>query len=604
MDNKWNHLKAAEGSVFIGLIVTMIIIAGIGAAMLPLSTTSMRSQITGNQAQEGYYLAESGMRYIASEFKHAGDGLTACAAEDARDNVLKTHHDQTFTVTDDGAYFDLEIVPYYFKVHEDEVVSPNLKAAVFGGVPDEIPTDASGHLQIIVKDDACTLLSARHDYHYAGVSVSGDDVVFNGLTLDGATPSGNATPTQNDRIFPSCKCAGDGAGGEQVVTKDGNLTFQADTGADIFPSGNCRFKINGTGPTYKYQELDLANNMFKGITLSDDPEAAFALTISDTNYVVAQRFIQLTSRGSAGASSATATTEVAFELAVESSEGGDEGVPYGIFGNTYVEVKNDGQVKSYNSTTHPNPSSSTGEGHICSNVLVDLKNNAYVDGDVVIGKDASGNQGTYTASGSPGPTVTGAAPVNIDRVDPDPLGAVGGPLAADFAAFSVFNDNNTADPPITGNEISLSSGRRGTRNMTLYGKEGGANYYVTDITVNNACVLTVDATDGPVAIYLAGPLDAKNGSQINVTGNPPDFTIYCNYSSGQTEIDLKNSSAFKGAVYAPYGDIVVHNSSDAYGMFWGKTVEVKNSGTLWFDTALKENIVFAGSGGGSQSLVQ
>ncbi|MCD6306567.1 MAG: hypothetical protein J7M32_09820 [Deltaproteobacteria bacterium] len=602
MDRESNHLKAAEGSVFVGLIVTMIIIAGIGAAMLPLSTTSMRSQITGNQAQEGYYLAESGMRYIASEFKHAGDGLTACAAEDARDNVLKVNHDQSFIVSDNGAYFDLEIIPYYYRVHEDEIFSPNLKAAIFGGIPDEIPTEAPGYLQIIVKDDACTLLSARHDYHYTSVSVSGDDVIFNGLTLDGATPSGSATPTRNDRIFPSCKCAGDGEGGEQVVTKGGNLTFQAHTGAGIFPLSNCRFKINGTGQTYRYQELDLANNMFKGITNSDDPEAAFALTLSDTDYVVGQKFIKLISRGSAGASSATASTEVAFELAVESSEEAGEGIPCGIFGNTYVEIKNFGKVKSYNSTTDPNPSSSTGEGHICSNKHVNLKNKAYVDGDVMIGKDPSGAQGAYTHSGCP--TVTGTAPLNIDRVDPDPLGAVGGSLAAAFAEYSVSNDNDLAVPPISGNEISLSSGRRGTRNMTLYGKEGGANYYVTDITVNNACVLTVDATDGPVAIYLAGPLDAKNGSQINVTGNPPDFTIYCNYSSGQTEIDLKNSSAFKGAVYAPYGDIVVHNSSDAYGMFWGKTVEVKNSGTLWFDTALKENIVFAGSGGGSQSLVQ
>ena len=602
MDRESNHLKAAEGSVFVGLIVTMIIIAGIGAAMLPLSTTSMRSQITGNQAQEGYYLAESGMRYIASEFKHAGDGLTACAAEDARDNVLKVNHDQSFTVSDNGAYFDLEIIPYYYRVHEDEIFSPNLKAAVFGGIPDEIPTEAPGYLQIIVKDDACTLLSARHDYHYTSVSVSGDDVIFNGLTLDGATPSGSATPTRNDRIFPSCKCAGDGEGGEQVVTKGGNLTFQAHTGAGIFPLSNCRFKINGTGQTYRYQELDLANNMFKGITNSDDPEAAFALTLSDTDYVVGQKFIKLISRGSAGASSATASTEVAFELAVESSEEAGEGVPCGVFGNTYVEIKNFGKVKSYNSTTDPNPSSSTGEGHICSNKHVNLKNKAYVDGDVMIGKDPSGAQGAYTHSGCP--TVKGTAPLNIDRVDPDPLGAVGGSLAAAFAEYSVSNDNDLAVPPITGNEISLSRGSHGTQNMTLYGKEGGANYYVTGITLKNNSTLTVDTTNGPVNIHLAGILTAKNFSKITVTGNPPDFTIYCNYSSSQTEIMLKDSTVFEGAIYAPYGDIQVRNSAHAYGMLWAKTVGIRNYGVVWFDTALKESIVFPGSGGGSQSLVQ
>ncbi|MBU0661620.1 hypothetical protein KKG22_05620, partial [Patescibacteria group bacterium] len=218
LTGKLNCLKGTGGSVFIGLIITMVVIAGLGAAMLPLSTTSTRSQITGNQAQEGYYLAESGMRYIASEFKHSADGLTACAAEDARDNVLKANHSQTFSVNDKGAYFNLDIVPYYFKVHPDLVVFPNLKAAVFGGILSEIPTDKPGYLQIVIKNDECTLLSSRNDYHYTGVLKSGDDIMFNGITLNGETPAGNAIPTQNDRIFPACKSAGgDGAGGVQTV---------------------------------------------------------------------------------------------------------------------------------------------------------------------------------------------------------------------------------------------------------------------------------------------------------------------------------------------------------------------------------------------------
>ena len=619
LTGKMIGLKGTGGSVFIGLIITMVVIAGLGAAMLPLSNTSTRSQITGNQAQAGYYLAESGMRYIASEFRHSADGLTTvCAAEDARDNILKANHSQAFTVNDGGAYFDLDIVPYYFEVHTDEDVSPDLKAAVFGGIPSEIPTDKPGYLQIVIKNDECTLLSARHDYHYTSVSTIGDDILFNGITLDGGTPAGPAISTQNDRIFPACKSAGDGGGGDQTVIKDGDLTFQADTGADIFPGTACRFKINGTGNTYKYQELDLDNNMLKGITNKDDPDAAFTLTLRDTDYVVIQRFIKLTSRGSASASSATASAAIAFNLSVEDSGEEDaQGVPYGLFGNTLVEVKNSGQVKSYNSTTDPNPSSSTGEGDICSNEQVTLRNSAYVDGNVVIGKDASGNQGTYTTQGTP--TVTGNAPVNVDRVNPDPFGAIGGTLATAFTTYSASNDNGLAVPPISGNVISLSSGGGGggggrgrggggggggTSAMTLVGKEGGANYYVTGITLNNSCILNIDATNGPVNIYLAGKLEAKNGSQINVTGNPPDFIIYCNYSSQHTEINLKNSSDFKGAVYAPYGDILVHNSGTAYGMFWGKTIDIRNSGVVWFDTALRETVVFAGSGGGSQSLVQ
>ncbi|MFZ5995517.1 MAG: DUF7305 domain-containing protein [Thermodesulfobacteriota bacterium] len=256
---------------------------------------------------------------------------------------------------------------------------------------------------------------------------------------------------------------------------------------------------------------------------------------------------------------------------------------YGIFGDDEIDMKNSGAAYSYDSSVTPNPTpaDSTGEADIGSNEHVITHNGTIVDGDIALGEDESGNDAVYEEhGGSPGPTVTGVEGVDVDRVNPDPLGAIGGDLAATFTAVS-SGSNDNAWGGITGNVISLGNGDT----MILYGKTGGADYYLTDITLHNGATLNVDATAGPVNIYLTGGLDAKNGSAINITGAPPDFTIYSNSTD---KIDFKHGSTFKGTVYAPYADIDMKNSSEVYGILWGRTVDIKNSGQFFFDTSLKD----------------
>ncbi|MDD5451650.1 MAG: pilus assembly PilX N-terminal domain-containing protein [Desulfovibrionales bacterium] len=253
---------------------------------------------------------------------------------------------------------------------------------------------------------------------------------------------------------------------------------------------------------------------------------------------------------------------------------------YGVFGDDLVDLKASGCVYSYNSNTitNPQPSDSTGEGDVGSNVAVNTYMSTYVDGDVALGDDGFGTEGVYIPNGVP--IITGTAGVDVDRVDPDPLGAVGGDLASTFSTVG-SGSNDNAWGGITGNTIYLNTGDT----MTLHGKAGGADYYVTDITLNNGATLNIDATAGPVNIYLAGGVDAKNGSAINITGVPPDFTIYSNSTDS---IVFRHGGTFKGTVYAPYASVEMKNSSDVYGLIWANTSDIKNSGEFYFDTALKD----------------
>ena len=63
-----------------------------------------------------------------------------------------------------------------------------------------------------------------------------------------------------------------------------------------------------------------------------------------------------------------------------------------------------------------------------------------------------------------------------------------------------------------------------------------------------------------------------------------DFAIFSNASDS---LIFKNSSNFKELVYAPYAGVEMKNSADLYGAIWGNTVDIKNSGELYYDTSMK-----------------
>ena len=185
----------------------------------------------------------------------------------------------------------------------------------------------------------------------------------------------------------------------------------------------------------------------------------------------------------------------------------------------------------------------------------------------------------------------------VDYIDPDPLGVLpgsGGELDDDFAKYSVpaNNDNADVEPPIKQPKYDVTLATNKTHTMTLT----NGNYYIHDLTLNANTTLNIDASSGPVNIYLTGSMEAKNGSTINTTGNPTDLNIYSNggdpdrnrgvgYGLGESII-LKNDGDFKGLIYSPYSPVTVMNKGDFHGVAWGETVEIKNSGDVYIDIAL------------------
>lgn len=312
---------------------------------------------------------------------------------------------------------------------------------------------------------------------------------------------------------------------------------------------------------------------------SFDPIDTFTRVGNSTNY-------QFRATGRAGTS--RVTLHVVFRRAGSSAS-------YGLFGNQLVELQGNGRVLSYDSAVTPNPTllDITGDGNVGSNEEVRIDHEVYIDGRVDLGADSSGNPGSYSVTGNPDPTdnpsVTGGwPPSNVDRINPDPLGALNGDLSNEIALLSSNNDNLTnAIPPITGNIINLSAGDQ----LTLR----AGNYYLQSISLNMNSVLNIDTSSGAVNIYLNGGFNARSGSFLiytSATVLPSDFSIYSNASA---TITLEHFGEFKGMIYAPYASVDIDNGGGfapptVYGLVWANNGTLHEPGQFYFDTALKTKL--------------
>jgi hypothetical protein len=243
----------------------------------------------------------------------------------------------------------------------------------------------------------------------------------------------------------------------------------------------------------------------------------------------------------------------------------------GLFGDEDLTIQPHGEIYSYDSRTTPRPTAadSTGEANIGSNEGITLKPHLTLDGEVLLGADESGISPTPPA---------GVPSRPVGRVNPDPLGVNGGFLADCFAYYEIAeNNDNTSCASIVDNVLSTSP--KETITLTA------GNYYLEELYVAPKGTVVIDSTDGPVVIYLDGPLRVQPNSDFNVdTGIPGDFFIF---SCSDEDIRFQPHDGFACFLYAPNADILFQpNNDDIYGVFWGNTVRLQPHGDVFIDVSL------------------
>ncbi len=109
-------------------------------------------------------------------------------------------------------------------------------------------------------------------------------------------------------------------------------------------------------------------------------------------------------------------------------------------------------------------------------------------------------------------------------------------------------------------------------------------YVLGDIDLSNSAGITVTAGSS-LTLYLAGDMNGSNSAGVtNATNDATKFSLYGLDTC--TSVDLKNDADFYGTIYAPNADLLIRNGGDLYGGFVGKTFEMKNAGSFYFDIDL------------------
>jgi len=285
---------------------------------------------------------------------------------------------------------------------------------------------------------------------------------------------------------------------------------------------------------------------------------------------VAENRYQFTVRGY-GARNADADIRVTFKnrSAFKFGVFGDKGVTAPAFSNFY----------GYDSTVTLNPGGDDGSKScdIGSNHIVNLFDHTEVYGHIGLGSDGT-IDAVYNPTGSPEPQIHGVgdAVQAVGQVASDPLGVSAGVYAQKFSDCRISSDNGTI-----ASDLKIETGQV----VTLSGKPGGANYYFTKIELKNGAAMSIDTSAGPVHVYLSGELNGKNGVITHTGGDPKKFAIF---SDREDPISLSHASEFYGVIYAPYANLEIYNNATIYGAILAGTVDIKNSGNIYFDRALKE----------------
>ena len=325
------------------------------------------------------------------------------------------------------------------------------------------------------------------------------------------------------------------------------------------------------------QTFTLPSSVGSTTTLSYTVPSGFSFSISNITKIGSNAY----SFTSTGTDPATANAKTILKATFER----DGAIEFAAFGDKKLDLKNNAVAQSYKSSssdpTENDPSdasyTSTHESDIGSNDWLRTSSGSSIDGSGVLGEQADGSPTTNSIGDTN--DFYGTTPLNVGRVDPDPLGVNSGG-EYDPTTYSAVNDNGLATG-LVGNTINGPA--------TLVGKSGGANYYLTSITLDNAETLTVDISAGDVRVFITGAIDLKNGSNVVMSPATYDATKFAIFSNSTSKVSIKNSADFIGLIYAPYStNVDIMNGADFYGAVWGGDVELKNSGDIYYDSALKD----------------
>ncbi len=247
---------------------------------------------------------------------------------------------------------------------------------------------------------------------------------------------------------------------------------------------------------------------------------------------------------------------------------------FAVYSRNGIDLKNDSSVRGFDSRDITLAELNADIGTTSSDRgMIDLKNRSEVYGDIYVGPNVD-----------PADVVTFRNRSDIQgelfsHPFPPPLPEITTPQLSYKGQLS--GSELTLTEQDSGVYDSIDIGNSGTLRI-----EGHCVVVITgNVDLKNSAEISI-ADGGSLRLYLAGNFNANNSAGVfNENAVPSYFQLY---GTGDNQrINLRNSSDFYGVVYAPNADMSLDNSGNAYGSFIVGDFDLKNSGHLYYDQALK-----------------
>jgi len=281
-----------KGSVLIGLITAMVVMATLGAAMVPMFSASYMNQAGSDHGRKAYFLAESGFRYAAGQYLAADN--TA-----AGETVLSNINNKTYTLLNNRGSFTTVVSPFWTVAQS--VSGSTLTTQISGTAPDQLKTGAGGGY----------LLLGTNTFHSYGSRAS------SGTTVTFSTLSGTPAMSGNNEVLPVALPS------STSFASGGNLVLQS-KGADVFPLLNGNFTTSATGSVVFNYEKRVGNTLYT-ITLADPSKEwpTFSLNnatndITAASKIILAKYLLLTSTGNYSGS----TRQITYSVPIGWLDGG------------------------------------------------------------------------------------------------------------------------------------------------------------------------------------------------------------------------------------------------------------------------------------------
>lgn len=263
---------------------------------------------------------------------------------------------------------------------------------------------------------------------------------------------------------------------------------------------------------------------------------------------------------------------------------------WGAFGDIDMTMASNARVDSYDATLGTyaaqavNSSGSNNyaltNGDVGSNQNVGLSQNAKVWGDAT-----PGPSGTTTVAGTnvliTGTTTPNSSVVEMPPIEVPPIVGVGG-VTFNGAGNTIASGDHYFDSILVGNNSQVVV-------------TGPARIVVGDFRVNSGSSFMIDASAGPVELYVLNDFLLNSNTLMAATDFLPknlevlllsDNIIDPMVSVDLDVLDFNSNAKLYGTIYAPEAFVDINSNFELFGSLVAKKVRLRSNSTVHYDESL------------------